>query len=204
MIFHAPLDEVWNSRLKTRILRQLCQSRYGFSGRQLAGFVGHSHTQTLATLDELEAQGLVLRRQAGRAYLFTINEDHVVVTDILIPAFHLESALLNSLADVFYDGLGQRLTSVILFGSVARGEENTESDVDLLLVVKNGVNKEQLEMKAIDVAFDASRRFGNHISPIVVTKSEYDGKLKRKQGFWKDIPTDGRTLLPKKEREAIG
>jgi predicted nucleotidyltransferase len=202
MRFHTPLDDIWNSRVKTRILRQLCSTRHGFTGRQLAEWIGYSHTQTMAALDDLESQGLVARQHAGRAHLFTVNDDNIIVSDILIPAFSVERDLLNTLADMFYDKIGQKLTSVILFGSVARGEEGPGSDADMLLVMKNGVNVEKAESEAYEIAFEAYKKYGCHVSLIVVTRSEYDRKVKRKQGFWKVIPTEGRQLPPRKERYA--
>ncbi|MHB8896482.1 MAG: nucleotidyltransferase domain-containing protein [Candidatus Geothermincolia bacterium] len=175
----------------------------GSTGRQLAGLVGYSHTHTMAALDDLELQGLVTRRYAGNAHVFSINEENAVVTDILIPAFLFESNLLDALADMFYQGLGQKLVSVTLFGSVARGEESPDSDVDLLLVMKDEAHKEKAELKALAIGSVASRRFGAPISPIVVTQSEYDSKVKRKRGFWKEIPTEGRRLLRHEERESF-
>lgn len=104
------------------MLRFLCKARGDFTGRQLAGIVGYSHTHTMAALDDLEAHGLVNRRYAGRAHLFSINMDNAIVSRVLVPAFEVESGLINDLADRFYDGIGKKLISVTLFGSVARGE----------------------------------------------------------------------------------
>jgi len=41
--------------------------------------------------------------------------------------------LLNSLLEVF----GENLVSLVIFGSIARGDYRRDSDIDLLLVVKN-------------------------------------------------------------------
>lgn len=157
----------------------------------------------MSALDDLESQGLVTRTYAGSAHVFIINEENAVVTDILIPAFNSESNLLNALGDIFYEGLGRKLVSVIVFGSVARGEEGLDSDVDLLLVVKDTARKEIVERQALEIASAVSRRFGSPASPIVVTQSEYDSKVKRKRGFWKEIPTEGRSLLRREEREQL-
>jgi len=194
------LDDIWNSKVKTRILRRLCSSPYGYSGRQLAEWIGYSHTQTLAVLNDLELQGLVNRQEVGRAHLFTINEDHLIVSEILMPAFRVERQMLHTLVDLYYDHFGQKLLLVTLFGSVARGEEELGSDVDLLLVMKNGVNVEKVELEAIDIDSEAYSKFGCHVSTIVVTRSEYDKKVTRKQGFWRYIPTEGIRLSSRKER----
>ncbi|MCJ7745034.1 MAG: MarR family transcriptional regulator, partial [Actinobacteria bacterium] len=117
------MDDIWNSRIKTRLLRTLYRAGGGFTGRNLAELTGYSHTHTMAALADLEAQGLVKMRRAGNSYMFTINKDHALVSGVLVPAFDFESELTNNLADRYYDGLGKSLVSVTLFGSVARGEE---------------------------------------------------------------------------------
>lgn len=201
MRLHGPLDDICNSRLKVRLLRILCRLGGEHSGRKLAGLAGFSHTQTITTLLDLESQGLVRRRRAGNAYMFTINRDNAIVSGVLSPAFEFESGLIESLADMFYDGLGRQLTSVILFGSVARGEETDESDVDLLLVLKDSTDRKLAENKVGDISHEVYLAFGCSAMPIVVSETEYQRKLKRKQGFWKEIPKEGRQIPRKLERE---
>jgi len=204
MRLHNPLDDIWNSQPKTRILRTLYRTGGSFTGRRLAGLVGYSHTHTMATLADLEAQGLVDMRRAGNSYMFSINMKNEVVKGILAPAFELESELINNLADRFYDGLGKVLVSVTLFGSVARGEETLESDVDLLLVVKDGIDREKTENKVSEISHKVYLAFGCSVAPIVVTQAEHAKKLKRKQGFWREIPREGRLIPRKRERALIG
>lgn len=204
MKFHNPLDDILNTPVRIRLLRLLCRTRSDFTGRELARFIGYSHTHTLSALGELEADGLVTRRHVGNAYLFSVNIDNAIVSRVLIPAFKVESHLISDLADRFYDGIGKKLISVILFGSVARGEEEPGSDVDLLLVASDGVDIEQLEEKVSEISIDASNEFGCSVMPILVTKSEYERKLKRKQGFWREIPKEGQPIPRKRERETVG
>jgi predicted nucleotidyltransferase len=203
MRFNSPLDDIWNSRPKTRLLRVLYRSGGGFTGRRLAQLSGYSHTQTMSVLVDLENHGLVKMRRAGNSYMFTINRDNAVVSEVLGPAFEFESELINNLADRFYDGLGKKLASVILFGSVARGEETDESDVDLLLVLRDDTDRKKAESKISDISHEAYIAFGCSAVPIVVTETEYKRKLKRKQGFWREIPQEGRQIPRRREREMV-
>lgn len=204
MRFHNPLDDIWNSEVKTRLLRVLYRTGGSYTGRRLAGLVGYSHTHTTATLADLEAQGLVKMRRAGNSYMFSVNINNEIVSGVLVPAFEFESELTNNLADRFYDGLGKTLVSVTMFGSVARGEETVESDVDLLLVVKDGIDREKTESKVSEISHEAYLAFGCSVVPIVVTQVEYERKLKRKQGFWREIPKEGQPIPRKRERAMIG
>ena len=46
-------------------------------------------------------------------------------------------SLLEKLVNLMKEKLGDNLVSVVLFGSVARGDYRRDSDIDLLIVVKN-------------------------------------------------------------------
>ena len=131
------------------------------------------------------------KRRAGNSYLFSINKENAIVSRVLVPAFQVEANLLDDMAERFFEGLGNDLIDVTVFGSVARGEENDNSDVDLLLVVRDGADVEDLEDKTDRISIDAAREFGCSIMPIVTSQSDYRRKIRQKRGFWKDIPKEG-------------
>ena len=70
--------------------------------------------------------------------------------------------------------------------------------------VGDGADLDELEYKVSEISIDAAREFGCPVVPIVVARSEYERKLKRKQGFWKDIPKEGQLIRRKRERESVG
>ncbi|MFO7794442.1 MAG: nucleotidyltransferase domain-containing protein [Candidatus Nanohaloarchaea archaeon] len=66
--------------------------------------------------------------------------------------------------------LGESLEKLVLYGSVARGEENEGSDVDVFAVVKEKSDKEVLE----ELAFDVNVEFGVFMVPVVKTVEEFE------------------------------
>ena len=66
-------------------------------------------------------------------------------------------------------GLSSNMLDVRLFGSEARGEATSESDIDVLVVVQPDTDRVQFEDRIIDIAFDVNLDFGVYISPRVVT-----------------------------------
>jgi predicted nucleotidyltransferase len=93
-----------------------------------------------------------------------------------------------------------RVVAAILFGSVARQEEEPGSDVDLCCVVDDEKGK-----VAVQEALDANARhlfrtFGANISPILFTKRE----LLRKRGtsLVKAILAEGISIVGEIPREA--
>ena len=67
-----------------------------------------------------------------------------------------------------------KIDSIILFGSVARGEAKEDSDIDVLIVVK----KEDFKLRRalIGVAFDILLETGNDISVKVLSKNEFEDR----------------------------
>jgi predicted nucleotidyltransferase len=66
--------------------------------------------------------------------------------------------------------MGDSLRKLVLFGSVARGEESTGSDVDVLAVVENQESKDKL----YHMAARHSRLEGVYIALIVRTEDEFE------------------------------
>ena len=77
--------------------------------------------------------------------------------------------------------LKNNLEDIIVYGSVARGEEKIDSDIDIIVVVKKNVFKTQMRLAAI--AFDILLQTGEYIS--VQTMKSAD--LKRDTIFMKNV-----------------
>ena len=196
MRYHDTLDEVLGNRVQLRLLRVLVRTKGSFTGRELARLIEHSQNQTRLALEELERNGLVVRQSAGRAYLYSADMENILVTDLLDAGFRLEDALLDRLAAVYSDEIGRDLDSVILFGSVARGEEKPESDIDLVIVVKDKADLESTEDRVAEASAKVTRLFGNQATAIVVRKSDYEKKTRLKRGFWREVTETGKRIGP--------
>ncbi len=143
-----------------------------------------------------------MSQRAGKTDLFSLNEKSSAVRGVLDPVLRWEQNLYTELASVFEEQLGDELVDIRLFGSVARGEEQQDSDVDLLLIVRDNVDIESTEEKGALAAIEAGIRFGLPVASFVVTASEYDKKVKSKRGFWKEIP-GSISIYKRAEKEAI-
>jgi len=80
-----------------------------------------------------------------------------------------------------------KIDSIILFGSVARGEAKEDSDIDILIVVK----KEDFKLRRalIGVAFDILLETGSDISVKVLSKNEFEDR--RDFSFLRNIISEG-------------
>lgn len=144
---------VVSSTLDPGVLVLLAGTSRPLTGREIARLLGRpSHSGVIAALDRLVVQGLVEREEAGRAFLFTLNRDHLAA-----PAVELLADLRSELLRRIREAIGEwtvRPEHLSLFGSAARGEGDTESDIDLFVVRGTAIERqdslwrEQLDLLA--------------------------------------------------------
>lgn len=173
MRFHRALDDVLGSPSGVRILRVLARfPAKEFTGRELARLAKVSPTRTMDNLARFLAHGLVERRSAGTSHLWRMVPGHALA-GALRQLFRAESASLGSLERLLLRALeGVKVERLVLFGSVARGDERPDSDVDLLVVVPTVVDKRAAGKALRDARRDVASLFGNNLSILLYTRRE--------------------------------
>ncbi|RJQ43050.1 MAG: nucleotidyltransferase domain-containing protein [Nitrospiraceae bacterium] len=93
-----------------------------------------------------------------------------------------------------------KILIVVLFGSVARGEFNKESDADILIVISdsNTKIKDEISMSAYEIML----KNNVVLSPIVMDRDTYEWYKKNKDPFYNNIRRDGIDIWTK-ERESL-
>lgn len=132
MDFAHPLRVV-SPTLDGDVLIVLAGADEEFSGRRIHRLVGHgSEPGVRKAAERLVGQGIVLRRQAGRANLYRLNRQHVSAEaiELLVGARSQLTAWLEE-AIASWE-IVPRCAAV--FGSVARDQAGPDSDLDLLVV----------------------------------------------------------------------
>ena len=67
--------------------------------------------------------------------------------------------------------LGSDLKKLALFGSKADGTDNAESDIDVLVLIKDSAMKRRREIR--DVAFDVNLKYNLYLSPRIIPSSVF-------------------------------
>jgi predicted nucleotidyltransferase len=128
------------------VLSVLAGTKRPLTGREVARLLGRpSHSGVSAALGRLVAQGLVGREEAGRAFLFTLNREHLAA-----PAAELLADLLGELVNRIeraVAGWTVKPKHLSLFGSAARGDGSSESDIDLFVVRPDGVGPDDADWR---------------------------------------------------------
>jgi predicted nucleotidyltransferase len=113
-------------------------------------------------LRSLVSLGLIHIERAGRADMHTINEQHHAVAALrsLLDPF-------EALTTVVADEVGNAADSVIVFGSVARGEAGADSDIDLAVIASEGWDGRA------DLEDAVQTRLGNGCDVLHLTPSQF-------------------------------
>lgn len=107
------------------------------------------------------------------------------------PSTHERAA--DAFADAVHERFGDAVDSIVLYGSVARGEAHgVTSDVDLLVVLRDDVDGSGYEERIRTLAYDIELEYGVVLSLIVTTQAEFERESGRP--FFQHVRQDAQTL----------
>jgi predicted nucleotidyltransferase len=158
--------------LDSEVLAVLAGTRRPMTGREVARLAGRSPRGVLEVLSRLAEHGLVDREEAGRALLFTLNREHLAAPAVDALA-GLRAELLRRIREAVASWEVHPV-NVSLFGSTARGEGDTHSDIDLFVVRPDEVTDEDAQWRSQvdDLARKIQRWTGNHASVAEAAQGE--------------------------------
>lgn len=192
------------SPTKLRLLRFLRTSGGAHTGRQIARAVGMDPKSAALALRELTEAGLVVRRQAGRAYMHSLNTEHYLISDVLGRVLDSERDWLQAVAADVREAAGAQVETIVLYGSHARGEAGSRSDVDLLIVVESRTKPEGVTERLNGHRLKIEQRYGHRLSFLVMTRRDLRDKVKKGDRLVLDIMAQGRVLTGKSLTDLMG
>lgn len=143
-----------------------------FANRELHRVTGRGLSGVNAAVDTLEALGLIVVDRTGRANAARVDPEMLVkpddpVTAIPQPEYHAPvREILSQLGDRLDVEVG-----VVLFGSVARGDADRASDVDLFVVVEDDRMQAQREAHAIEQTVAEEQFDGGRYEPHIIVET---------------------------------
>lgn len=96
---------------------------------------------------------------------------------------HTDTEALDAFTRRVRAELGDRLIELRVFGSKARGDATSESDIDVLVVVPTGLDRRRLQDEVTDLAFDVNLAYDVYISPRVVTEDALNDEVELRGSF---------------------
>lgn len=201
MRFREPLNDILGRRSKVVLLRHLVLYRRESTGRDLARETGLDHKTCHEALRDLRRHRVVDLRTIGTATAYSLRADHPIVREVLKPAFEWERNLIDRFARDVRKLLGRDALSIILFGSVAKGTEEPESDVDLLIITRDRAAARALDRKVGPPMVQLANVYGRVPQFIIRDARSFRAGYLRGDPLFSEIVAAGRVLagLPLRE-----
>ena len=179
--------------LDAGVLRVLAVADSSFTGRQVARLLPqYSQKGVHNTLQRLAEQGIVLRDVVGASHLYRLNRHHLA-------ADHIRS--LARLRDEFDRRVSAEVAAweaqpavVILFGSAARGEMTTESDIDLFVVGGGEGDSEQWQQQLAALAGQITAWTGNDARVLDMSRGEVRAAIAEREPLMVTLREEGQVL----------
>lgn len=168
---------------RQRVLTQLLlHPESSYHVRELARLTDTTAGTLHKELAKLADAGLLTKQNQGNQVRYRANRDCPVFSE-LASLFRKTSGLVGVLSDAL-SSLHPLPTLALVFGSMARGEENAGSDVDLLIITDCPF---AAVVKALHPAQEILQR---EINPVVYNAIEFTRRIGAKESFVQNILTN--------------
>lgn len=147
-------------------------------------------------LKKLSALHLITSKRDGNRLYYKANTNHPLFYDIQNLVIKTTGAVpLIAKAFTSEKVTEDEIVSAFIFGSMARNEENDQSDLDLIVVGSIGLRKLSSLLSGI------SNKIGREINPHIFSTSDYKKKVLNKDHFLTQVLSTKRTFIIGSEDE---
>jgi predicted nucleotidyltransferase len=185
MLFNEPFGGLLPGA-RGAVLSALLRTDARLTGRQVHSLVSDRHSlwSVQEALKAWVQLGVIRAEIIGRAVVHSINEDHYAVPplrSLLDPM----AALTRTATQI----VGEDVEAVIVFGSVARGEANEGSDIDLAVIAQSDWDGR------INLEDAVQKRLGNDCDVLVFTAKDFTNLAAAHEPVVDEILVDGIPLI---------
>ena len=199
MKLHISLLDVLNSKVKIKIIKFLLTHEASMSEREIASILKVSHMSINRTMRELADLNFVNFITVGKAHLWKVNFKSYAYKALsgLIKGVSAVAEPIEDLEKMFLRRMPKTLIKkVALFGSVAKGLEKANSDIDVFILAKDKQGKKKIESSIEKLSNECFDAYGNRLAPYVLAEQE----LKQKKNLKIISEIDkGIQIFPKKK-----
>ncbi len=177
------------------VLRVLALADHAFTPGEVKHLLGgYSVSGVRKVLLRLSTQGIVRQERAGTGYVYRLNRDHLGASAVIALAT-LKEQLLERLRDEFA-GWEPQPSYAAMFGSAARGDMRTDSDIDLFVVRPDRVTAESQHWREqlVQLTERVTAWTGNDTRVLEMTETEAKAGAAAGEPVLRDIARDGLRL----------
>ena len=179
MEFHNSLLDIIGSKTKLKIVKFLINYESNMSEREISSILNVSHMSVNRIMRDLSSVNFVHCVSIGNAYLWKVNRKSYTykrlktfvetISKIDDPLKDLKYTIIQNLPK-------DSIIKVILFWSIAKGIEKTNSDIDLFILVETKQHKEKIKTALERLTILCLDKYGNVLSPYILTQIELENK----------------------------
>lgn len=186
---------ILSNRSSMRVLRVLVGVSVALSVRQIALQANITYPAANDALDRLVRVGMVIVSKSGNARLYQLVRKNIYIENVISPLFWLEDNFRDEIVAELRQKLSLPVVSVVLFGSFAREEQTSESDVDILIVTSDTGQKSVVERLLLGYSLEFYDRFGHRLEALVYDYKQANELYKRAPALYAEIEEDGQVIF---------
>jgi len=181
MVLEKHLDDILDTKSKVKIIRLFVSRRedYMASGRAIARLIDVTPPAVHTALKDLLNHDILKREIIGGQHIYRINQSSRIVKEILKPAFQKEVSVKDDigkflLSKIKEHNIAHSIISLLIYGSMTKGEAHHYSDCDIAVVIKDASSKKKVEAIFIDtISKEFSDYFATHLDSYIKTENEF-------------------------------
>ncbi len=168
------------------VVRDIVRRRDEFSIRDIARTLHMSTSTSKASLDFLLSQNILSKRPVGKSLLFRVKNSFITK----------QIKILCSLSEINSSGIieeiiekNKDILSIVVYGSVARGEDDENSDIDILILSRK---------KKVLPILQKEKLLKRELTILKYTYTEWKEKAEKDKVFYDAVVMDGISLFGEK------
>lgn len=189
------LSEILSSRVRAELFRILWSSVPSECHlRDLVRKAGMTVGSIQQEVRKLERLGLLIRRVDGNRAYFRANPSHPLfenIRQLVLKTVGLAEVLRSAL-------IHEKIQGAFVFGSMAQGNANAESDIDLFIIGTIGLRDLSKLLK------EPVQLLGREINPHVLRPEEWIRRLQEKEHFVSSVAQSAKVVIIGGENEFNG
>lgn len=179
------------------VLATLAQVAVPVTVRSLARHAGVSPQGALAVVNDLREAGIVVTQPAGRSLMVSLNREHLAL-EPLLALVASRARLVERLTEELAGWVD--LAGAWLFGSAARGDGDTGSDIDLLLVADGSINTDRWSQQTTELVTRVRAWTGNPAQLVEHTRRTFAALVAADSPLTRAIRNEAIPLTSKSRR----
>jgi predicted nucleotidyltransferase len=176
-----------------KLLESIAGLGRSVTSRQAASIAQVSENQASKILRELAALGILVRTDAGNAALYELSGTNLAA-NLIRQICNLRQQLFESMRTQCAEMIKLKPgVWIAVFGSTARGDSTSSSDIDVLIVRPDPIGPDYRDVwdrMIFDFSETVSSLAGNAVNPVEYWRSEVDPG----RPFWREVLRDQVTI----------